>query len=123
MGYDYQTGTEKDVNIDDGNYYSLLGGLAYDWDLDCGDLYFGLGLSYWGKTNQCYDDNEIDDSESNSLSLIPKVAFRLKSIPLSFYLAGSAKNEFGIQQGIIDLSGKNTAKSSIAVAFGARFQF
>ena len=123
MGYDYQTGTEKDVNIDDGNYYSLLGGLAYDWDLDCGDLYFGLGLSYWGKTHQCYDDNEIDDSESNSLSLIPKVGFRLKSTPLSLYLSGSAKNEYGIQQGIIDLSGKNTAKSSIALGLGARFQF
>ena len=122
-GYDYQTGTEKDVKVDDGNYYSLFGGLAYDWDLDCGDLYIGLGLGYWGRSSQCYDDNEIEDSDANSLSLIPKVGFRLKSTPLSFYLSGSAKNEYGIQQGIIDLSGKNTAKSSTAIDLGARFRF
>ena len=123
MGYDYQTGGEKDVKIDDGNYYSLFGGLAYDWDLDCGDLYLGLGLSYWGRSMQCYDDNEIEDSDANSLSLIPKVGFRLKSTPLSFYFSGSAKNEYGIRQGIIDLSGKNTEKSSVAFALGARFRF
>ena len=123
MGYDYQTGGEKDVKIDDGNYYSLFGGLAYDWDLDCGDLYLGLGLSYWGRSLRCYDDNEIEDSDANSLSLFPRVAFTLRSAPLSFYFSGSAKNEYGIRQGTIDLSGKNTAKSSIALDLGARFRF
>lgn len=123
MGYDFNTGLEKDVKVDDGNYYSIFGGLAYDWDLDCGDLYLGLGLSYWGRSLQCYDDNEIEDSNANSLSLVPKVSFRLSSIPLSLHLSGSAKNEYGIRQGIIDLSGKNTAKSSTAFDFGVRFSF
>lgn len=122
-GYDYQTGSEKDVKIDDGNYFSIFGGLAYDWDLDCGDLYLGFGLSYWGRSLQCYDDNEIEDSDANSLSLYPKIGFRFKEIPLSLYLSGTSKNEYGIQQGIIDLSGKNTAKSSIALSFGARLRF
>ena len=123
MGYDYQTGGEKEVEIDNGNYFSLYGGAAYKWDLDCGKLYAGLGLFYWGRSSQCYDGNETEDSDANSLSLIPKVGFKLKSTPLGFYLSGSAKNEYGIQQGIIDLSGKNTAKTSTAVDFGVRFRF
>jgi len=123
MGYDYQTGLEKDIKVDDGNYYSLFGGLAYDWDLDCGDLYLGLGLSYWGRSLQCYDDNEIEDSDANSLSLIPIVAFRSNSIPLDISLSGAAKDEYGNWQGIFDLSGKNTAKTSTAVDLGVRYSF
>lgn len=123
MAYDYETGGEKEIKIDDGNYFSLFGGLSYKWNFDCGDLYAGLGLSYWGRSSQCYDDNETEDSNANSLSIIPKVGFKSSSIPLDIYLSGAAKDEYGNQQGIIDLSGKNTAKSSAAYAIGARYRF
>ncbi len=115
---------DMDVDYDQGNQLAIYGGGDYKWCWgDCGWGHVGLKVNYWNRSDQSYDGNTLDKSSANYLSLIPEVGFRSKKLPLSFSLSTSYRNEYGIEQGWIGLSGKNVLKPSFALEGNVRIRF
>ena len=124
--YDYFTEMPiySDVNYDEGNQLAIYGGGDYKWCWgDCGWGYAGAQLTYWSKTKQTFGDYTDDKSAANYLSISPEAAFRFKDFPLNISISGSYRNEYGIKQGIIGLSGKNVLKPSIALEGNFKYSF
>ncbi len=124
--YDYFTEMPiySDVNYDEGNQLAIYGGGDYKWCWgDCGWGYAGAQLTYWSKTKQTFGDYTDDKSAANYLSISPEAAFRFKGFPLNISISGSYRNEYGIKQGIIGLSGKNVLKPSIALEGNIKYSF
>ncbi len=124
--YDYLTEMPiySDVDYDQGNQLAIYGGGDYKWCWgDCGWGYAGAQLTYWSKTKQTFGDYTDDKSTANYLSISPEAGFRFKGFPLNISISGSYRNEYGIKQGIIGLSGKNFLKPSIALEGNIRCSF
>ena len=115
---------DADVDYDNGNQLAIYGGGDYKWCWgDCGWGYAGLKLNYWNRSDQSYNGETIDKSGANYLSVIPKVGFRWKNIPLNISVSAAYRNEYGIEQGMIGLSGKSILKPSIALEGNIRYSF
>jgi hypothetical protein len=123
--YNYQTFQYEYMNVDynQGNQLAIYGGGDYKWCWgDCGWGYAGLKLNYWNRAEQSFNGKTIDKSGSNYLSLTPKAGFRWKSFPLNVSLSAAYKNEYGIEQGMIGLSGKNILKPSLALQLNMSYR-
>ncbi len=115
---------ETDYDFDSGDQFAIYGGTDYKWCWgDCGWGYADLKLNYWTKSDQSYNGETIDKTGANYLSVIPKVGFRWKNIPLNVSVSAGYKNEYGIEQGMIGLSGKNVRKPSLALQAYISYSF
>ncbi len=114
--------TQNDKDFDAGDYFNVRGGASYNHQFDCGaKLRAGLELNFQTKSNSSFDGNEIQDSDSNLLSLSPFISYNYQNWGVA--LGGFAYDEYRLKRGIIPLSGKNINKPGFVGTIRTTFRF
>lgn len=109
--------TTQRGEFDPGDQLDAYGGIGFRF----GGVELGTKLHFQLSTEAKIDDTVQEDTDGNSVSLIPFLTFAQPGTPFKFWIEGAGQREYGPLG--IGLSGKNQPAGEFGVTLGLTYGF